>query len=254
MAVSSHSHTRGAGKGTKAARDEAAVLSAAGHPTDRDRELTRLVARHRVLTTDQLAARVREHHHRQAPPRGPRAPGRAEPVPAAPRDRLRALAPRPRPHPRGPPRPGRPRREKMVADSPRGPAALPGTLSAARAHDRRIVVLRRPGAARPRAWRRGTPEVGRRRASLRLPIRPQPRTRPAHRRARRLAQDGTDITFLLEYDTGTEHLPQLTAKLHGYAENVRTNLALTMPLLFCFLTPPAASNRPQGPRRHRCVA
>jgi hypothetical protein len=32
------------------------VLSVAGHLTDRDRELVRLVARHRVLTTDQLAA------------------------------------------------------------------------------------------------------------------------------------------------------------------------------------------------------
>jgi len=32
------------------------VLSVAGHLTDRDRELARLVARHRVLTTDQLAA------------------------------------------------------------------------------------------------------------------------------------------------------------------------------------------------------
>jgi hypothetical protein len=32
------------------------VLSVSAHLTDRDRELTRLVARHRVLTTDQLAA------------------------------------------------------------------------------------------------------------------------------------------------------------------------------------------------------
>ena len=32
------------------------MLSVAGHLTDRDRELVRLVARHRVLTTDQLAA------------------------------------------------------------------------------------------------------------------------------------------------------------------------------------------------------
>jgi hypothetical protein len=51
------------------------------------------------------------------------------------------------------------------------------------------------------------------------------------------AQDGTDIAFLLEYDTGTEHLPQLTAKLTGYAEHARTHIALTMPLLFCFPTP-----------------
>ena len=32
------------------------MLSVAGHLTDRDRELVRLIARHRVLTTDQLAA------------------------------------------------------------------------------------------------------------------------------------------------------------------------------------------------------
>jgi hypothetical protein len=32
------------------------VLSVSAHLTDRDRELVRLVARHRVLTTDQLAA------------------------------------------------------------------------------------------------------------------------------------------------------------------------------------------------------
>jgi len=31
------------------------VLSVSAHLTDRDRELTRLVGRHRVLTTDQLA-------------------------------------------------------------------------------------------------------------------------------------------------------------------------------------------------------
>jgi len=53
MTVSSHPHTRGAGigagVGTRAARDEAAVLSVAGHLTDRDRELVRLVARHRTL-------------------------------------------------------------------------------------------------------------------------------------------------------------------------------------------------------------
>jgi DNA-binding CsgD family transcriptional regulator len=42
--------------GSTAARDEAAVLAASAHLTDRDRKLVRLVARHRVLTTDQLAA------------------------------------------------------------------------------------------------------------------------------------------------------------------------------------------------------
>jgi hypothetical protein len=60
LMTTSHSHPRlagtGAGVGIRSARDEAAVLSVARHLTDRDRELFRLVARHRVLTTGQLAA------------------------------------------------------------------------------------------------------------------------------------------------------------------------------------------------------
>src|SRR6266581_4813013 len=60
MTTSSHSHPRGAGTGagigTTAARDEAAMLVASPHLTGRDRELVRAVARHRVLTTGQLAA------------------------------------------------------------------------------------------------------------------------------------------------------------------------------------------------------
>ena len=83
--------------------------------------------------------------------------------------------------------------------------------------------------------------MGRRRRSLRLPVRPPTRVRPAPGLGV-WAQDGTDIAFLLEYDTGTEHLPQLASKLHGYAEAARTNLALTMPLLFCY--PHRAASRP----------
>src|SRR5205807_81298 len=60
MTRSSNNHSRGAGTGagigTSAARDEAAVLAVSAHLTDRDRDLVRLVARHRVLTTDQIAA------------------------------------------------------------------------------------------------------------------------------------------------------------------------------------------------------
>ena len=58
--MASHSHARGAGTGagiaTTAARDEAAVLSASAHLTDRDRDLVRLIGRRRVLTTGQVAA------------------------------------------------------------------------------------------------------------------------------------------------------------------------------------------------------
>ncbi len=55
MTTSSHSHPRGAGTGA-ATKDEAAVLAASAHLTDRDRDLVRLVAVHRVLTTGQLTA------------------------------------------------------------------------------------------------------------------------------------------------------------------------------------------------------
>ena len=58
MTRSSNNQSRragtGAGTGTTAARDEAAVLSVSAHLTDRD--LVRLVARHRALTTGQLPA------------------------------------------------------------------------------------------------------------------------------------------------------------------------------------------------------
>jgi hypothetical protein len=52
-----------------------------------------------------------------------------------------------------------------------------------------------------------------------------------------------EVTFLLEYDTGSEHLPRLAAKLDGYAalasDASRQRAArIRLPLLFCFLTPP----------------
>ena len=51
------------------------------------------------------------------------------------------------------------------------------------------------------------------------------------------AEGGRDIVFFLEYDTGTEHLRQLTDKLPGYAETARTCMTFQAPILFCFLTP-----------------
>jgi hypothetical protein len=50
------------------------------------------------------------------------------------------------------------------------------------------------------------------------------------------AEDGTDIVFFLEYDTGTEHQRQLTDKLPGYAETAQRNITFKVPILFCFLT------------------
>ena len=55
MTTSSHFHARGAGTGA-ASKDEAALLQAPAHLTDRDRLLVRLVGEHRVLTTGQLTA------------------------------------------------------------------------------------------------------------------------------------------------------------------------------------------------------
>ena len=51
--MTSHPSARGAGTGA-ASKDEAALLAAPAHLTDRDRELVRLVGEHRVLTTGQL--------------------------------------------------------------------------------------------------------------------------------------------------------------------------------------------------------
>jgi hypothetical protein len=51
------------------------------------------------------------------------------------------------------------------------------------------------------------------------------------------AEGDRDIVFLLEFDTGTEHLRQLADKLPGYAERARHNLAFQVPILFCFITP-----------------
>ncbi|MDX6393264.1 MAG: hypothetical protein QOJ73_4327, partial [Streptosporangiaceae bacterium] len=62
------------------------------------------------------------------------------------------------------------------------------------------------------------------------------------------AEHGRDIVFLLEYDTGSEHLPQLTGKLHRYAElagEVSHAEQVSHPLLFCFPGP----RREQSARR-----
>jgi hypothetical protein len=61
------------------------------------------------------------------------------------------------------------------------------------------------------------------------------------------AEGGSEVVFALEHDTGTEHLPQLAAKLAGYGELaalVRTGAAMPA-LLFCFPSP----RREQSARR-----
>jgi hypothetical protein len=214
------------------------VLSVSAHLTDRDRDLVRLVARHRVLTTDQLAA-LRFSNLTTA------------------RHRLAVLVRL------GLLRRFRPRRELGSAPwryvlGPVG-AALLGQedrderkwAPQVRA-DRQLALERsqRLGHITGASWffvalvrharEHGGGELlkwdGEGEASDYLYAR-QRELGPRPDGLGVWAQDGTDIAFLLEYDAGTEHLPQLTAKLTGYAENARVNLALTMPLLFCFPTP-----------------
>jgi hypothetical protein len=62
------------------------------------------------------------------------------------------------------------------------------------------------------------------------------------------AEGGQETTFLLEYDTGSEHLTQLTGKLRDYANAAKCMAdhdATCPPLLFCFPTP----RREQAARR-----
>ena len=62
------------------------------------------------------------------------------------------------------------------------------------------------------------------------------------------AEDGWATSFLLEYDTGTEHLPVLAAKLDGYqvlAAGLAWHEQPCPVLLFCFVSP----RREQAARR-----
>jgi Replication-relaxation len=62
------------------------------------------------------------------------------------------------------------------------------------------------------------------------------------------AEDGRAASFLLEYDTGTEHLPVLAGKLDGYqvlAAGRAWRGQICPVLLFCFGSP----RREQGARR-----
>ena len=239
--ASSHSHPRGAGTGAgTSARDEAAVLAVAGHLTDRDRDLVRLVARHRVLTTGQLAALAFGN------------------ITTA-RHRLTVLVRL------GLLRRFRPHRETGSAPwhyvlGPVG-AALLGQedrddrkwAPQVRA-DRQLALERsqRLGHMTGASWfftalvrharEHGGGELlqwdnDREAADYLYSSYPGIGSAPHPDGLGIWAQDGRDIAFLLEYDTGTEHLPQLAAKLPGYAEHARHNLAFTMPILFCFPTP-----------------
>jgi hypothetical protein len=209
-------------RGPAAASDEL-VLAAAGRLTPRDRQLARAVAEHRVLTTGQLAAL-----------------GFGSVITA--RHRLAVLVQigvlrRFRPH-------------RQTGSAPwhylLGPvgAALLGAedgddkrwLAAVRA-DRQLALERSQRlahlvgvnwlfaalAARARAagsgaelrlWLSETAAAGwlQGRAAARLAWESPPRPDALGC----WAEHGREVTFMLEYDTGSEHLPQLAGKLPGY--------------------------------------
>lgn len=209
------------------------------HLTDRDRELVRLVARHRVLTTDQLAA-LRFGNLTTA------------------RHRLSALVRL------GLLRRFRPRREAGSAPwhyvlGPIG-AALLGQedrdekkwLPQVRV-DRQLALERsqRLGHMTGTSWffvalARHAREHGggelhswlsEQEVTERMYLSTWDAEHNPHPDGLGIWAEGDrDVCFLLEYDTGTEHLPQLADKLPGYAENARNQLVFKAPILFCFLT------------------
>ena len=246
MTRSSNNHSRGAGtgagRGTTAARDEAAVLAASGHLTDRDRELIRLVARLRVLTTGQLAAL-----------------GFSSAITA--RHRLALLVRL------GMLRRFRPRRETGSAPwhyvlGPIGAAMLGQEdrdekkwAPQVRA-DRQLALERSQRLSHMTGTNWFFVQLARhaREHGGELQWKPEQEaaehlyvtrwdaeTRPHPDGMGIWAEDGTDIVFFLEYDTGTEDLPRVIAKLAGYRElAARTRIAT--PVLFWLAS---------GPRREQ---
>lgn len=257
MTVSSiHSFARGGRRSvrTSTAASDQAVLAASARLTARDRQLVRAVAEHRVLTTGQVAAL-----------------GFGSVITA--RHRLSALTEI------GALRRFRPHRETGSAPwhyllGPIG-AALLGVedgdehkwLTAVR-RDRQLALersqrlahlvganwffaalagdARAAGESELRMWLNET-------AAHEWLIDQVPAT---HRGYDYPNPDGLGIwterghetVFMLEYDTGSEHLPQLTAKLPGYGRLAQSMASLdhTCPLLlFCFPTP----RREQAARR-----
>jgi hypothetical protein len=257
MTRSSNNHPRGAGTGAgigiSAARDEAAVLTVAAHLTDRDRDLVRLVARHRVLTTDQLTA-LRFSNLTTA------------------RHRLTVLV-----------RLGLLRRFRPHRDTGSAPwhyvlgpvgAALLGQedrderkwAPQVRA-DRQLALERSQRldhmtgtswffASLARHARKGGGELAQwlneaetvtsfNHAAGWADIRSR---FPNPDGAGTWAADGRQLRFLLEYDTGTENLPALTGKLDGYqalASAMAWNDQMCPVVLFCF----TSARREQSARR-----
>jgi hypothetical protein len=252
MTTSSHSHPRGAGTGA-ASKDEAAVLAASAHLTGRDRDLVRLVAVHRVLTTDQLAAlgfgSITTARHRLAVlvrlgllrrfrphlPAGS-APWHyvLGPVGAA------LLGTEDRDHKRWLPQ-VRTDRQLALERSTR--------LAHMTGRNWFFVALARHARQHGGQLTEWVNEADTAARYQHAAVRSDDRARlPRPDGAGTWAEDGQAVSFLLEYDTGTEHLAVLAGKLDGYgvlAAGLAWHEQPGPVLLFCFGSP----RREQAARR-----
>jgi Replication-relaxation len=220
--------------------DEAAVLSVAAHLTDRDRRLVRHVAEHRVLTTDQVAAlafgSVITARHRLSVLVGLGVLRRFRP--------RRDTGSAPWHYVLGPIGAAllgvEDRDEKKWAPQVRADRQLALERSQRLGHMTWVnwffVSLARHAREHAdgelRAW------VSEQHAAEYLYGGTWVTEHEPHPDGLGIWAEGDrDIVFLLEFDTGTEHLRQLADKLPGYAERARHNLAFQVPILFCFITP-----------------
>jgi hypothetical protein len=249
---STHSPARGAGTGART-RDEAALLAAPAHLTDRDRLLVRLVATHRVLTTDQLAAlgfaSITTARHRLAvlvrigmlrrfrphPPTGS-APWHyvLGPVGAA------LLGTEDRDQNRWAPQ-VRTDRQLGLERSPRL-----GHMTGRNWFFAALVKDAREHGGELAEWLNEADTAARAEPAA---VWVDDRLRLPHPDgAGTWAEDGQRVNFLLEYDGGTEHLPVLAGKLDGYrvlAAGLAWHGEPCPVLLFCFGSP----RREQAARR-----
>ncbi len=252
MTTASQSHARGAGTGARS-RDEAALLAAPAHLTGRDRLLVRLVGVHRVLTTDQLAAlgfgNITTARHRLAvlvrigllrrfrphPPEGS-APWHyvLGPVGAA------MLGVEDRDEHRWAPQ-ARADRQLGLERSPRL-----GHMTGRNWFFAALARHAREHGGQLAQWLNEADTAAR---CEQAAVRADDRVRlPRPDGAGTWAEDGGAMSFLLEYDTGTEHLPVLAAKLDGYqvlAGGLAWHEQPCPVLLFCFVSP----RREQAARR-----
>jgi Replication-relaxation len=140
----------------------------------------------------------------------------------------------------------------MAAARAGRPAAFPGTLPPADAHDRRnwfFVALARDAREHGGELREWLNEADTAARYENAAIWQDDRARLPHPDgAGTWAEDGRAASFLLEYDTGTEHPPVLASKLNGYqvlAAGLAWHGQICPLLLFCFGSP----RREQDARR-----